>query len=148
MLCSYVVLLIIKVGAEGISPHIKEELFDKLRSREHIIVRYLQSTTSNMSWFRRFIHCFSFIIKPLLDAMKSLSKMIPVPHLDEICIKAINKVERALLEKPVLAHPDPTSKKFICINAGCHAFATTLYQQDPLTSRRHVVEHWFRVWTL
>ena len=86
---------------DGIQPHPSkiEAVKNKPRPRN---VKEVQSFIGLCSYYRRFVHQFSKIAKPIVDLVKKSSKFVWSNECDE----AFYKLKEALIQAPILTHPD------------------------------------------
>jgi ''chromo'' (CHRromatin Organisation MOdifier) domain./Reverse transcriptase (RNA-dependent DNA polymerase)./Integrase core domain. len=80
-------------------------------------------------YYRRFIHKYATIAKPLTDLMALKGKRVKIKLSDE-AVKAFNTLKEAIVSEPVLALPDHTKPFGIRTDASGYAIGAVLFQKD------------------
>ena len=134
------------VDALGITPSPNEGIFEALKRRDHSNIRAVQKTLGSLQWFSIFVPNFSYSVRSLTRLLKQENRNGHKVNFTEECKKAIEEVERYVMEIPLLIHPNVESKKKIFIAYGNEAFACSIFQMSK-ENKRELVQFWSRKWT-
>lgn len=88
--------------------------------------RELRSCIGLFSYFRRFVHNFSRIARPLQNLLKENVEY----NFDQGCIDAFEKLKGLLTSSPILAIYDPKKETELHCDASSHGFGAILMQKQ------------------
>ena len=89
------------------------------------------------NYYRRWIKDLSKIAAPLYNLLKKDTKF----HFNQECISAFNKMKKAMLSSPVLAHPDFTRPMILTTDASGTGISYILGQRDKETNKEHPIAY-------
>lgn len=99
-------------------------------------VKQLQSCLGLFSYFRRFVHSFSRIAKPLCDLLKSDAVFV----FDNACVSAFQQLRDALSSAPILVLYNPKRDTELHTDASACGFGAVLLQKQD-DGRLHPVSY-------
>lgn len=118
---------------------------DKISAIQNMIyprnIKHVQSFLQTCSWYRRFIHGFAHIAKPLTDLTKKNSIWV----WESEQINAFEKLKELLTNAPILGQADETQPYTIRSDASGYAIGAVLVQGER--DKEHPVEYASRLLT-